>query len=142
MGTFSANISKFVKKTKIKPDLVVRKLAFDAYDGVLALSPVDTGRFRNNWQIGLGVTNTQTTDTGGMFQGTSVGSSAPDPQKLALIGQAKFGVDVIISNNLPYALRLENGWSKQAPTGVLKVAYAQLVASFDKAVKAVDDGVK
>lgn len=44
-------------------------------------SPVDTGRFRSNWQI-------EQQDFSG-----------------------------VVSNNLPYAERLANGWSKQAPAG-------------------------
>ncbi len=32
--------------------------------------------------------------------------------------------EVTISNNQPYALRIENGWSTQAPYGMMRVAIA------------------
>jgi len=151
MGTsqqFNANISKFVKLTKIKPDLVVRKVAFDCYTAVIALSPVDTGRFRNNWQIGLGSVNGTITDEGGIY---AAGANTSDPHeplseaptgavdatKLALLNKAKFGMIINISNNLPYAVALENGTSKQAPAGVLKVAYQQVVTGLERTIKAI-----
>jgi hypothetical protein len=35
---------------------------------------------------------------------------------------------IYLQNSLPYALRLENGWSKQAPGGVLALTVNELEA--------------
>jgi len=61
--------------------LLVRAATLEADRRLKLASPVDTGRFRSNWQI----------------------------------EQQEFSGSV--SNNLPYAERLANGWSRQAPAG-------------------------
>jgi hypothetical protein len=38
---------------------------------------------------------------------------------------------VWLSNNLPYANRLENGWSKQAPAGMVNLTFAELQAQIN-----------
>jgi hypothetical protein len=40
-----------------------------------------------------------------------------------------------LTNNLPYALRLEYGWSKQAPHGMVGVTVKEYQQIVDKAVK-------
>jgi hypothetical protein len=35
-----------------------------------------------------------------------------------------------IQNNLPYAERLENGWSKQAPHGMVKITLYELAEKY------------
>lgn len=75
-------------------------------------SPVDTGRFRASWQVG------ENAATGGIAPEGSYGSTPP----LSRIGysQEKIGNVYSVHNNLPYAERLANGWSRQtsgAPGG-------------------------
>lgn len=41
---------------------------------------------------------------------------------------------VLISNNLPYAQRLEDGWSDQAPIGMVKVTVAEFQSIVKKAL--------
>ncbi|NBT33816.1 MAG: hypothetical protein EBT13_18445 [Rhodobacteraceae bacterium] len=38
---------------------------------------------------------------------------------------------IYIQNNLPYANRLENGWSGQAPQGMVALTVAEVSAAFD-----------
>lgn len=44
---------------------------------------------------------------------------------------AKIGQKLFITNNLPYAKRIEDGYSKQAPAGMVKVT----IAEFDSIVR-------
>lgn len=76
-------------------------------------SPVDTGRFRASWTIGLGQPDTSVApDTA---KGQAV--TTPEPRIPALtMGQTYYH-----GNSLPYARRLEYGWSKQAPAGMVRV---------------------
>jgi hypothetical protein len=74
-----------------------------------AASPVDTGRFRVSWQVGENVA------PGGIKpEGTYSGTPPLDR-----IGYSREQLGNIYSvhNNLPYAERLAQGWSGQAPAG-------------------------
>ena len=72
-------------------------------------SPVDTGRFRVSWQVGENAA-----PGGEKPPGTYTGTL-----QIERIGyqQEKLGNVYSIHNNLPYAERLAQGWSKQAPGG-------------------------
>jgi hypothetical protein len=74
-----------------------------------AASPVDTGRFRVSWQVG------ENAAPGGIKpEGTYSGTPPLDR-----IGYSREQLGNIYSvhNNLPYAERLAQGWSGQAPAG-------------------------
>lgn len=45
------------------------------------------------------------------------------------------GDEVIIYNNLPYAERVENGWSKQAPAGMMKISLLEWNTLLEKAAR-------
>lgn len=138
--SFSRSIDDFVKKTGLKATTVLRKVALDAFAGVLLRSPVDTGRFRSNWRIGINKIDFRTTvgvrarsqgatGGGGMTRGETA-------EGRARINRAVFGNTIFITNNLPYAGRLERGHSKQAPRGVLRVTFQDVRASLNAAVRA------
>lgn len=80
------------------------------------------GTFRSNWQVGVG-----------SAPGGEVGIE-PVSATLAK-GAVKIEAEVVdtrksvfVVNNLPYANRLNNGWSTQAPAGFIEQAIAQGVA--------------
>jgi hypothetical protein len=72
-------------------------------------SPVDTGRFRVSWQVG------ENAAPGGE---KPAGTYSGTPQ-IDRIGyrEEKLGNVYSVHNNLPYAEKLANGSSKQAPAG-------------------------
>lgn len=80
------------------------------------------GRSRGNWQIGLNAfTDVETGRIDASGGPTiSVGLSKLAPAK-------PYGV-IWIYNNVPYIVRLENGWSTQAPSGMVGIALAELAA--------------
>lgn len=81
------------------------------------ISPVYTGSFRASWRVSYNTPREDVT-VGGTPEAPLRGASFRWPKGFNL------GDTIIISNNLPYAERLEYGWSKQAPTGVLRLAVA------------------
>ena len=77
-----------------------------------AASPVKSGRFRASWQVG------ENAAPGGIAPEGNYSETPP----LSRIGyqQERLGNVYSVHNNLPYAERLANGWSKQtagAPGG-------------------------
>jgi hypothetical protein len=125
VSTFALGLDAFVQKTKANADTVVRQASLSVLSSVVKRSPVDTGRFRGNWQ-----TTVAAPATGNLNRDDKGGSEAIAAGVGALTN-AKAGDTVWIVNNLPYAQRLENGWSDQAPTGMVRLT----VNEFEKYVK-------
>lgn len=115
MNTFSLDMTKFLEKTKTNVEAKVRAICLDLYSGISYETPVDTGRARANWFTSIGrPDNSTTTDT--------------DPSGSKGIARAQADIKMApgnvfyISNNLPYIYRLEfEGWSKQAPRGMVRI---------------------
>jgi hypothetical protein len=115
VSTFSLQLDAFVKKAKADADTVVRQSTLSVLSSVVKRSPVDTGRFRGNWQ-----TTIDSPASGTVGQDDKSGSLAIGAGLAALAG-VKAGETTWIVNNLPYAQRLENGYSTQAPAGMVKL---------------------
>lgn len=95
----------------------VRTIALALLNEIIQRSPVDTGRFRGN----------NTVSIGSPVYSTSVdvdpsGNEAMSRGMTALSGLEPY-TQVFIQNNLPYAERLENGHSKQAPAGIYGLSF-------------------
>ena len=71
-------------------------------------SPVDTGRFRASWQVG------ENDAPGGI---KPPGSYPATPLERIGYTQERVGNVYSVHNSLPYAERLAEGWSLQAPAG-------------------------
>lgn len=114
----------FAEKVEGHVVAITQKLSMEALSRVVLKSPVDTGRFRGNWTVGIGTRpsgSSETMDAGGhstIGAGSSVITGMTEPEI------------VYIANNLPYAERLENGWSNQAPGGIVAVTVAEIQSFF------------
>jgi hypothetical protein len=99
-------------------EYTVKEVARKIFETAVQLSPVYTGSFRASWRLSfnepdLSVTNWPIPDL-------PIGGA-----KFEWPSGFKLGDTVVISNNQPYAERLEyEGWSRQAPLGVLRLAVA------------------
>lgn len=94
-------------------------IATEGLARVTEKSPVDVGTFQNNWLVSIGSPSDETTMTLGAFAALSASA-------IASYATADGFPMIYLQNNLPYALRLENGWSRQAPSGVLAMTVAEL----------------
>ena len=100
----------------------VRKIALELLKKVTMKSPVDTGRFRANWMVGIGGADETTTD--------STVNDAMMRGSIVLTGYKNLK-QIHISNNLPYAAALEHGHSMQAPLGVAEISVEEIEAHFN-----------
>lgn len=106
----------------------VSLVALTGLRGVVLKSPVDTGRFKGNWNVGVGEIDGTTTEKTDKSGGETLAKGDGALQAYA----ASEGFPAInISNSLPYAIRLEDGNSKQAPSGMVGLTVAELEAQFD-----------
>ncbi|AZD07566.1 HK97 gp10 family phage protein [Pseudomonas chlororaphis] len=102
----------------------VRVIAMAMLNEIVLRSPVDTGRFRGNNIVSIGspvYANTTEVDASG---GETINRGLS-----AMSGLQPFTV-VYIQNNLPYAERLEDGWSDQAPGGIYELAFISVSEAY------------
>lgn len=89
-------------------------------------SPVDTGQFRANWIVSVGAPVDVTQEGAGSrfwVESTFALSNYPNLEGWPIL---------YLQNNLPYASRLEDGYSKQAPYGMLAITAVELSAMWGK----------
>lgn len=140
--SFAADMSKFCKD--VAPDnlkTITRKVLVECASRAIFASPVGDpsgwknpgnapagyagGAFRRNWQYRFG-----------SFSREIV--AGIDPSGSKALSEARSGIDAAqgkpgvhyISNSLPYAERIENGWSNQAPYGIvsrIELEFADIV---------------
>lgn len=118
--SFTLDVKAFCEKAKKNPEIVMRQVSVKLFSAIILGSPVDTGRFRNNWFAAFGATPSPETTTYAGKQGTAaIGRMT----KVITESRSTGGgwTEMTLTNNLPYAQRLEYGWSKQAPQGIVRV---------------------
>lgn len=143
MPSFVADLSAFAEKAKGNMDKVVRKVVLDVGTSVVEKSPVGDasfwqskpppgyvgGRFRGNWQYTFNVIPKGQTDTIDPSGSISIGRISK-----GLGGKASVAGIHYVSNNLPYAQRLEEGWSyRQAPQGMVMLTVVEFQMLFKRA---------
>ena len=120
---FSIDLTRWgVSLEKEQAPKFIRKIALELLKKVTMKSPVDTGRFRANWMVGIGgadETTTESTVDDAVMRGAIVLSAYRDLKQIH------------ISNNLPYAAALEHGHSMQAPLGVAEISVEEIEAHFN-----------
>ena len=110
MPSFAEQVRRGHENARQRVQLAVRRISITAVNDIILISPVDTGRFRGNWQASIGSVNFSVND-------------AADPTGQRSLSDADFvisgfdeGQVFFFSNSLPYARRLEFGHSLQAPS--------------------------
>lgn len=112
---FELQFNKELVDTDEKIEDAISLIAMDSLRSIVKMSPVDTGRFRNNWIVSKNRMNPATNNT------TDKSGSASITRGTQTIETFEYKKDrsIIIQNNLPYANKLENGSSTQAPEGMV-----------------------
>jgi len=116
--SFSEDIKKFNSNTTKAATEIFRGSALTIFGMVVKLTPVKKGTLRSNWQVGIN--NAATGEVTDIDRGGNKAIKAIKNDTLS----AKLGDKIYLTNNLPYAKEIENGNSKQAPHGMVKVAVA------------------
>jgi len=121
--SFSGDFKRFTEKAEAAAEKVFRGTALDIAGKIMQRSPVDTGRFRSNWQTALN------TIPSGITEGTAQNAMSKAKSTTA---KATPKDSIYFINNLPYSLKLEYGHSKQAPMGMVRLT----VSEFDRIIQA------
>ena len=127
---FAQDFQKLIDKAGDQVDQVVRASVAGLGAAIVQKSPVDTGRFKGNWQYGGGSINSTTTSP---LDPTGASANA---RILAGLATWKPGQTMYITNSLPYAKRLEyDAWSKQAPAGMVRLSVQAFKDNVAKAAR-------
>ena len=102
-----------------------RKITAAMLQGVVLKSPVDTGTFRGNHRVSIGSVD-YTKD----FQKIDKSGTTAIADGMAKVLSIQIGMRVFISNNLPYAVALENGHSGQAPLGIYSITFQSVTSRY------------
>lgn len=118
--SFAQQVATFAAKSEKAIDQTVRAITYALFAEVIDRTPVDTGRLKGNWQLSQGspIRGTVTvTDKDGGTTKTKVAA-----------GMGGWGSVTYLTNNLPYAYRIEyDGWSHtKAPAGMVRVSFARI----------------
>jgi hypothetical protein len=115
--TFALDLSKAIEKAQKDAELIVKKTAIGLFSSVIEKSPVDTGRFRANWNLSFASPDESTSDNT-----DKTGAESKGRVYQAMNGYKLKDQSIYFTNSLPYAMRLENGWSEQAPYGMVRLS--------------------
>lgn len=102
---------------------LTKTIALDAAARITRKSPVKTGRFRFNNHVSVGTGSEE------MFDGTG----DPSPRNEGDVGAVRRPyIPIHVQNNLPYANRLEGGYSSQAEGegAIYAVTFAELMVIY------------
>lgn len=122
-GVKQFNAAMIAFEKQYASPLIIRKIAFDILNGVVLKTPVDTGRARGNWQVGISKGSEEEVDSRTIAATIADGSS-----KIATV---ELGQAIWIFNNVPYIVFLERGSSSQAPQGMVSVTLEEITAEIN-----------
>lgn len=127
--SFAKDLEKFAQKTQRSMDQVVRGTLLTMGKNIILASPVDSGRFRSNWHVTFDIPDSVT------FETVDRSGAATIAQVTAAMSDFELGQVAFFINNLPYAIPLEYGHSKQAPGGMVRIETARFQAAVRDAVR-------
>jgi hypothetical protein len=125
LSEFNATVTRFAENIPAeKVVLMHKKMGLEALRRVVMKTPVDTGRARGNWQVQIGEPALVMQDS---FDKT--GSDTIQIGAAQLANLKAYEV-IYLTNNVPYIIFLEEGSSKQAPYGMVKMTIDELAGMF------------
>lgn len=132
--TFSSEIDKWIKAVETGLEEIVREFVKSVHADLVRGSPVDTGRFRANWQITYNTIPLYALNEYDKEGNKTIAAGVRVANALPL-GRGGAVTTIYFSNMLVYANALEYGHSKQAPAGVLGIVAVRLRSYMAQAIK-------
>ena len=132
MKSFELQIKEFENMTAEKSELLFKKVCFDLSNSIIMDTSVLSGRARGNWQPDINSIQNDVLEVEDKSGNATVAKVASQTNNL------KLGQFFTLTNNLPYILRLEYGWSKKSPNGMLGInvmRFQQFVNQANKDIK-------
>ena len=132
LGKNDPGVQRFIELNESRVPKVMRMFTVEAYRQLTIATPVDTGRARWGWNCSFIQPN------------FTIPMAAPKGQKNyygldAARASNTFRADIIsgketlyISNAVPYIIKLNEGWSRQAPARFFELCFENAVQKLSK----------
>ena len=136
LKVFRNAVQLFSVKSQIRVGVVAKKLAFEGFAGVVAKTPVDTGRARASWNISTRVANKGVEPESrwpkGQKSTAESRANAKSEERLGGVSPRTPYTKFYILNNIPYIIYLEHGSSNQIPRKMVATTMQELRQQFNK----------
>ncbi|WP_288492060.1 HK97 gp10 family phage protein [uncultured Pseudomonas sp.] len=123
-GDFEAQLEDFRELAMAAIEQTIQDIVIQVGESLINLSPVDTGRFKANWQFTIGA------PANSSLIATDKEGDETIAKLIAAVNALEPGQVAYIVNTLIYAVPLEYGHSQQAPLGMVR----RTIAEFERIV--------
>lgn len=142
MADFMDTINGWLEDTEKRVDDILQTIVIKVGESVVRLSPVDTGRFRGNWQLSIDSGSSSSLlryDQDGQSTINDIMSTAKSftaGQVAYIQNHVLYGDDLEWGNyHGPTAKVTNEGFSRQAPAGMVRVTEAQFLTIVNDAIR-------
>lgn len=125
--SLAGRLNRLGKQVEKNAEEAVKAVAREIDKQLILSTPVDTGRARSNWQVGIGTPIRKELEP--YFPGHHLGLAETDNAQAAIQAGEKVinkykikNSSLIISNNVDYLKYLNEGSSRQAPAGFVQTS--------------------
>lgn len=105
----------------------VKRAALVGDRALVFTTPVDTGRAQTNWVASIG-SPTELVGSDGFGSASAAVANASSVINTWKLGQGP----IFLANSVPYIVRLDEGWSAQAPKGMTTAAIQAMRRELNK----------
>ena len=141
-NNFADVMNEWIESVETKMDDIFQTVVIKVGEHVVRLSPVDTGLFRGNWQLTIDAEQSdviQRLDPSGSAAISAIASKANSltaGQVAYILNHIEYGYDLEYGTYYgPTAKVTEDGFSRQAPEGMVRVTEAEFIPIVNEAVR-------
>ena len=134
IAEFKADLDEYAKKLVSTSEEIVKKVATALFEGIITKNPIRTGLSMSNWKIGV---NGEVDDVVPLLRKKITRREAQRIARMQLkeLEKVKAGDKVYICSDVHYILKLEYGWSAQAPEGMVRITMDEVEAELERMVR-------
>jgi len=129
--SFSSDLKKFADKTERNAEKLVRGTSLALFRQVIQRTPVKTGRAKGNWQTDVNRMATSIVERDDKSGAKAIAET------IVKTGKFKLGQYISMANNLPYINKLEDGSSKQMPSGMVKITVGEFQREINRQARKI-----
>ncbi len=142
MADFSDVLNEWIESVEVKMDNIFQTIVIKVGEKVVRISPVDTGLFRGNWQLTVDEETSGVLAREDQTGDSTVAAIASKANKLTagqvayILNHIEYGYDLEYGTYYgPTAKVTEEGFSRQAPEGMVRVTEAEFIPIVNEAVR-------
>lgn len=129
--SFGNSLDRYKRSIPKAANEVKKKAARELVEKLIPATPVLTGQARSNWTVTANTPFTRMT----LFPAVDTSGGPSRASLERTISTVQPQSDIYIRNNLPYIVRLNQGYSKQAPANFVQGVIGEVKGKFSGMIK-------